>query len=72
MAKYRRERGPGRATDREWRRPGLSPFREKPPDKKNKHQKMLGYGGATIRTRQGHIDAEGPATGELPQGMTGT
>ena len=28
------EQGPGRATDREWRRPGLSHFRENLPDKK--------------------------------------
>ena len=39
---------------------------------KTKHQNMPGDGGSNMNTRQGTIDAEVPATGELPQGMTGT
>ena len=32
----------------------------------------MGDGRATRRTRKGQRDADGPATGETPQGLTGT
>ena len=43
MAKSSGEQGTGRTTDREWRRPVLSPLREKSPDRETNNQKILGF-----------------------------
>ena len=39
------ERGPERGTVREWRRPGLSSSREKPPENETKDRIMPRFGG---------------------------
>ena len=44
MAKYRGEQGPGCKTARDWRRPGLSTFCEKPPDKNTKDWTVPRFG----------------------------
>ena len=66
------ERGPEHATAREWRRPGLWTFREKPPDKKPRTGRFQYSEGKLWRERQGYVGVEGPAIGKTPQGMIGT
>ena len=70
-SKYRRKRGPGRATAREWRRPGLSPSREKIPDKKTRTGRFWDLDETSGRMRQVHRGAEGPVPGEPPRGQQG-
>ena len=63
--------GPGRATAREWRRLGLFPFREKPLDTDTKTGRCQYLEDNSGRTRQGHRNAEGPATGKPSRGRQG-
>ena len=57
MANYQGERGPGRATAMEWRRPGLSSFCKNTPDNNTMNRTMprlegeLGEGGAVTQRR---------------------
>ena len=55
------------ATVREWRRLGLSYFCEKAPDIDTRTRKCQYLEDNSGRTRQEHIDAEGPASGEPPR-----
>ena len=55
----------------EWRRLGLSTFREKPPDTDTKTGQCQDLEDNSGRARQGHRDAEGPATSETPMGRQG-
>ena len=59
-------------TSREWRRLGLSPFREKPPDKETKTRRCQDLEENSGRKSQGHRDAEVPVKGEAPQSPTWT
>ena len=56
-------RGPGRATAREWRRLGLSPFRENPPSTNTKTGRCQYLEDNSGSKRQGNRDTEGPAMG---------
>ena len=54
MANYWVEQDQGRATDREWRHPGLFPSREKPTDNKPRNGRCEGSDDHSGRTRRGH------------------
>ena len=64
-------RGPGQATVREWRCPGLSPSRENGHPTETKYQKMPGYGEKhTEGEAETHGDG-GPMTGKPPRSLQG-
>ena len=66
-----RGQGPGSAPARGWRRLGCSPFSKKPPDKDTDTRWCQELEENSGRTRQGHRDAEGPATSETTRGRQG-
>ena len=72
MENYWGERVSGRATDREWRRPGLSPSREKLLNKKPKTGRCQYLEEKSGRAWQGNGGAEVNTTEKPPQGWTGT
>ena len=61
-----------RATAREWRRPGLSPLREKAPANDTKDRKILGSGRDLREGKAGAQRHGGTCNRRTPQGMTGT
>ena len=62
-----RGQGPESTTAREWRRLGLSPSREKPPDTDTKTRRFEDPEEKPGRTRQRNRDTEGHATVKLPR-----
>ena len=72
IEKQQGERGPGHATAGQWRCPGLSPSREKPPDNKSRTKQLQNLEENSRRARQEHRGAEGTAACEPPQGLTWT
>ena len=58
------------ATAREWRCPGLSPSREKLPEKETKYRIMVGFVGDLREGKAGTQRLGGTRTRRNPQGIT--